>query len=224
MPPLFQSLLFLDERASLGSHVWNMAVDEALLTRGEGPVLRVYRWDRPAVSFGYFLPFSAAENVAQGRPVVRRWTGGGIVEHGQDFTWSLIVPASHPASRARPVESYGAIHAALAVALRDSGIVVRQAGAEIPAPTAGMCMSAPAPGDLLLADRKIAGAGQRRCRHGLLHQGSICGVSLPEDFPDRLAAALSEDVRDFPAKGGLISPAQSLVESRYGCDSWLRLR
>lgn len=201
-----------------------MAVDEALLTGRHGPVLRVYCWAGPAVSFGYFLPFFAAEKVAQGRQVVRRWTGGGIVEHGEDFTWSLIVPASHPASQLRPVASYGAIHAALAMALRDSGIMVQQAGAHIPAPSAGLCMSAPAPGDLLLADRKIAGAGQRRCRHGLLHQGSIRGVCLSEYFPGRLAAALSEYVRDFPANTGLIPLAQSLVESRYGCDSWLRLR
>ena len=98
----------------------------------------------------------------------------------------------------RPVESYIALHGALAEALRKTGQPVEQVPASAEVPAGGLCFTAPAPGDLILKGRKIAGAGQRRGRHGLLHQGSVCGVSLPDDFPVLLAAALAEEVQDFP--------------------------
>ncbi len=220
---LFETLDILDERARPGLAAWNMALDEALLESAAQPILRCYRWGRAALSFGYFLPFAAAEQAAQGRELVRRWTGGGMVEHGEDFTWSLIVPFSHPASRLRPVESYAAFHATLLAAL-PQGLGVVQVAADMPAPAAGLCMELPAPGDLLWRGKKIAGAGQRRCRRGLLHQGSICGISLLEDFAARLAGALSASIREFPAGLYPRARAEELVRQRYGNDAWLRQR
>jgi lipoate-protein ligase A len=220
---LFETIQVLDERSRPGSAAWNMAVDQALLESADGPVLRFYRWAQPAVSFGYFLPFAGLERMARGREVVRRWTGGGIVDHGEDFTWSLIVPASHSVSRLRPVESYRAFHAAVLAAL-PAELGVMQVAADRPAPAAGRCMELPAPGDLLRHGKKIAGAGQRRCRHGLLHQGSICGVSPAENFPAKLAGALAASVFEFPSGGYPRVAAEVLVEQRYGTDAWLRKR
>jgi len=199
-----------------------MALDEALLMEATFPVLRVYRWETPAISFGYFLPCRAAEAVRSGRDIVRRWTGGGMVEHGEDFTWSLVVPSVEPFSRTRPVASYGVLHEALAEALGKTGLTVEQVPASAPVPAGGLCFATPAPGDLLVAGRKIAGAGQRRCRYGLLHQGSLCGVSLTEGFPLQLAAALAENVLPFPPSHLPSAAAEELVNSRYGSDSWLR--
>jgi len=220
---LFETLQILDERAWPGPAAWNMAMDEALLEAAAGPILRFYRWEPAALSFGYFLPFDAAEKSAQGREMVRRWTGGGIVAHGEDFTWSLIVPCTHPAGRLRPVESYAAFHAALLAALPEGSGAV-QVAADMPAPAAGVCMELPAPGDLLWQGKKIAGAGQRRCRYGLLHQGSICGICLPEDFPVRLARALSETVMAYPRDALPRQRAAELVQHRYGTEAWLRKR
>lgn len=226
MPPprIFEKLSLLDHRTAPGAPGWNMAADEALLENSRMPLLRVYRWCLPAVSFGYFLPVAEAETVAGGREMVRRWTGGGIVEHGADFTWSLIVPASHYASRSRPIESYGHIHATLAEALGAAGIQTAQQGSEAPAPAGGMCMNSPAPGDVLHRGRKIAGAGQRRCRYGLLHQGSVGGVELPEHFPSLLAGALAEEVQPFAWTPALEQRTAALVAERYGTEAWLRKR
>jgi lipoate-protein ligase A len=49
-------------------------------------VLRLYRWDRPAVSFGYFQSYDAIANLTPVRPLVRRLTGGGLVSHVADWT------------------------------------------------------------------------------------------------------------------------------------------
>src|SRR5688572_28350168 len=104
MLPLLPELLLLHERDRPGGAAWNMAMDEALLTAAKVPVLRVYRWETPALSFGYFLSWQAAQEEGRGRVLIRRWTGGGLVEHGDDFTWSLIVPSGIPFSRTRPAE------------------------------------------------------------------------------------------------------------------------
>src|SRR6187402_3922001 len=84
----------------------NMAIDEVLLRTVPGPLLRVYRWTRPAVSMGYFDRIIDAEALADGRDLVRRWTGGGLVEHGEDVTYTLIVPRQHPLCTQSAAESY----------------------------------------------------------------------------------------------------------------------
>ena len=71
----------------------NMAVDEVLLFTADCPVFRSYSWIRPSVSFGYFTPWKVVVSQYAERDLVRRWTGGGIVEHGEDFTYSLVFPA-----------------------------------------------------------------------------------------------------------------------------------
>ncbi|HWB07017.1 MAG TPA: hypothetical protein VG796_28600 [Verrucomicrobiales bacterium] len=200
-------------------------MDEALLTGLTEAVLRVYRWERPAFSFGYFLPWrEAAAAAGEGRSLVRRWTGGGMVAHGEDFTWSLILPSNEPESRRRPAESYGLLHAALAEAFRRAGAEVEKVKTTARAPAGGLCFTAPAPGDLMLGGRKVAGAGQRRCRHGLLHQGSVSGVTLPGDFPVMLAHALAEEVQTFPPEQLPGEVVRRLVHERYGNEAWLQKR
>ncbi len=225
MPPPLNELLLLDDRPTPGGAAWNMAMDEALLNSGIGAILRVYRWRLPAFSFGYFLSLEEAATAAgPAREVVRRWTGGGMVPHGDDFTWSLILPSGEPLGKLRPVESYAAIHGLLALALRQAGLSVDQVDSHHQAPAGGLCFVAPAPGDLLVNGRKIAGAGQRRCRHGLLHQGSISGVDLPDDFPGRLASAFARTVRPYPPAALPLAEAARLEQERYGSPAWLQKR
>lgn len=218
------TIRLLDTCSEPGGAAWNMAADEALLAGATGPVLRVYRWCRPAFSFGYFLPAADALAAAGDREPIRRWTGGGMVAHGDDFTWSLIIPTGEPAAAMRPAASYAAIHSALAQALLGAGIGIEQVPADATAPAGGLCFTAPAPGDLLIAGRKIAGAGQRRTRMGLLHQGSVCGTVLPDDFPQRLAASLAREVVCFRQEDFPESATAALVASRYGTPGWLHLR
>ena len=54
----------------------NMAIDEALLESAAAPSIRFYRWEYPALSFGYFGRFADVADKASERDLVRRWTGG----------------------------------------------------------------------------------------------------------------------------------------------------
>jgi len=153
----------------------NMAWDEALLEAAPGighPVLRCYAWREPAASFGYFQKYAAVAALTQLRPLIRRPTGGGLVPHDADWTYSLTVPTKHPWYELRAEASYRAMHEWIQRALSRMGIATDLA-AIAHRPAVGQCFVGAERFDVLLQERKIAGAAQRRTRDGLLIQGSI---------------------------------------------------
>src|SRR3954471_19035556 len=99
----------------------NMAVDEALLADASLPILRFYRWRQPSLSFGYFGRYAEVESQADRREIVRRWTGGGIVPHGDDLTYSIVIPASDPWFRRSSLDVYRTSHDAIRAALEANG-------------------------------------------------------------------------------------------------------
>lgn len=192
----------------------NMAVDEWLAETCTEPVLRSYRWKPGWGSFGYFV--KAAELPEWGLRWVRRWTGGGIVDHRADWTYTLWVPNDFGLAEAKGGESYRVIHEALVAALRGAGVDARLSGI-MPAAAGGECFLQPVEFDVLADDdRKIAGAGQRRSAHGLLHQGSVA-TEIP--VPEGLASFLSRKV--IP---GEFAPDPAWLEERirmrYGREEW----
>ena len=94
--------LLLD--AGLGEAAFNMALDEALLessARIGAPVMRFYGWKQAAATFGYFQHFAEVEQATLLRPLIRRPTGGGLVPHDSDWTYSLTFPPHLDWHRAR---------------------------------------------------------------------------------------------------------------------------
>lgn len=153
----------------------NMAVDEALLEVASGwdcPVFRTYGWDRPAATFGYFQRFSEVAAMVDLRPLIRRPTGGGVVPHDTDWTYSVVVPPVHAWYRLSAVESYQRMHRWLQAAFGRMEVHTELADCCDPR-GAGQCFVGADRYDLLCSGRKIAGAAQRRNRHGLLIQGSV---------------------------------------------------
>ncbi len=217
---LFERLLVYDDDARAGAAI-NMAIDEALLEHSSRPVLRFYGWLRPSLSFGYFGKFADVVVERDARDLVRRWTGGGSVPHGDDFTYSLVTPAPHPAFLHGPVAIYAALHAAIRDALRAEGLDPQLAAA--PAPKiSDACFANPVRDDLMLGSRKIAGAAQRRTRAGFLQQGSIQIPDLTPAFRDRFAQALSGAVEAREIPSSVLERATVLATGKYGTDEWLR--
>src|SRR5438132_3024108 len=195
-----------------------MAIDEALFDSVAVPSIRFYRWTSPALSFGYFGKFADVASYATQCDLVRRWTGGGIVFHGEDLTYSIVIPASDPVFNGWPMSIYERIHRAL----RDALVALGQraavaAGSDHSRNTSdgtaisaysynGECFANPVRADVIVTGRKVAGAAQRRTRTGLLQQGSIQlatrrvrvpkafgtgHVDLPMGFERRFARELS---------------------------------
>ena len=154
---------------------YNMALDEALLHLAPKlgrPVLRFYGWLEPAATFGYSQRYADIEKLTHLRPLIRRPTGGGLVPHDADWTYSLVFPAGHFWHGLRAVESYRRVHEWIRDAFAKINVATTLAPAsqkEIP----GQCFVGAEKDDVLWHGRKIAGAAQRRTRTGLLIQGSV---------------------------------------------------
>ncbi|HOX58423.1 MAG TPA: lipoate--protein ligase family protein [Candidatus Paceibacterota bacterium] len=158
-----------------GDAAFNMALDEALLhaaPRLGQPVLRFYAWSEPAASFGYFQKHTLIERLTPLRPLVRRPTGGGLVPHDADWTYSLIFPPVHDWYGLSATESYRRVHEWIRTAFTRLDLATELApvcSKSLP----GQCFQGHERFDLLCGGRKLAGAAQRRTRDGLLIQGSV---------------------------------------------------
>jgi lipoyl(octanoyl) transferase len=217
------------------SAAMNMAIDEALLETAVGPTIRFYRWRSPALSFGYFGKFSDVAIYAAERDLVRRWTGGGIVFHGDDLTYSIVIPANDPVFDQSSIAIYEKIHRALCEGLNKIGTQAVVAGGVDPGgPVVGMraaasasgynCFANPVRADVMMDGRKIAGAAQRRTRRGLLQQGSIQGFAMSTDLAQRFAQALSANCSESEITKAILKQAQQVAHQKYGTESWLRKR
>lgn len=206
---------------------WNMALDEAMLEAASEPWLRVYRWCEPSVSIGFSQPVTVIPDSKKNWPAVRRWTGGGLVIHDGDWTYTLAIPPDHPvAGQAAPL-TYRWIHEAMVSALTATGVAGCVLQPESISDGMGVCFAEPARYDVVYAGQKIAGAAQRRSRIGFLHQGTLQPLKVPESFPAIFAAELASGVTMVPhrdAESALAGRARVLVDEKYGSAAWFHER
>jgi lipoate-protein ligase A len=205
------------------SAAMNMAIDEALLEIAVGPSIRFYRWNHLALSFGYFGKFSDVARHQSERELVRRWTGGGIVFHGDDLTYSIVIPARYLSFLHSPPSIYVVVHEAIRHALATTGKHAELAKEESP-PISESCFANAVRADVLLNGQKVAGAAQRRTRTGLLQQGSIQHVDLAQDFETRFAWELSGNCVERKIDNAILGRAREIAEQKYGSEAWLRKR
>jgi lipoyl(octanoyl) transferase len=211
-------------KSAKGDAATNMALDEALLenvARLGAPVLRFYGWTEPAATFGYFQKFSEVENATHLRPLIRRATGGGIVPHDADWTYSFAVPPNHAWHLLKAEESYRRIHDWLRLAFAELKVETELAPCckkTLP----GQCFVGYEKFDLLWHGKKIAGAAQRRNKLGLLIQGSVQPPPVPlarADFQNamRVVAAMSFGVSwtEFAPDATLHKDAVNLASEKY---------
>lgn len=202
-----------------------MAVDEALLREIRKPVLRLYEWSDTVVSLGYFQPAA----VAEGRAFVRRYTGGGLVDHACDVTYTVVLPREHPWMELSAPDSYCLIHRGVQAALTACGVESEIAPAASAAES-NACFQKPVRFDVVTAERKLSGAAQRRSREGLLHQGSILlpDAALNDDLRRVFANAFSTRL-EVALHPGELTPeevvrATGLEQDRYATEAWNKMR
>lgn len=219
----------------------NMAIDFLLLQRwpvaGEvEPRFRHYEWRTQAFTFGYSqqLDFIKAQ-LPPGDDVrwdlCRRPTGGGLVDHREDWTYTVVVPRGHPWEEVRATESYRMIHACLADALNAQGVraILAEPAGPKESVIPGVCFVRAEVHDVIArSGAKIAGAAQKRNKQGLLFQGSIwkpaagAGVDwdrFGEDFENGLARAMDSAVNPVPWPEFNEGELEALVE-QYSGEEW----
>jgi len=202
-----------------------MALDETLMEFAPHlarPVLRFYGWTQPAATFGYFQHHEEIERTTKLRPLVRRPTGGGLVPHDADWTYSLAFPTSHEWYALSAVESYQRVHEWVRDSFTKLGVVTELATCcQKSAP--GQCFVGHEKSDVLWQGKKIAGAAQRRTKMGLLIQGSVQPPPLNLAKADWQAAMCVVAVGQYCSgwdelvvEGSLLARAQDLEATRYG--------
>lgn len=168
-----------------------MATDEALLERAVHKgiaTVRIYRWELPTVSLGYFQKNEVHESLAN-LPRVRRLTGGGAILHHREITYSCTLPAEHPLAD-ESEQLYETIHAAIINCLAQHGAALEMRGTTVHAEGGFhaepfLCFGRQDSRDLVVADQKVVGSAQRRRRGAILQHGSIVLEKSPfaTDFP-----------------------------------------
>lgn len=236
---------FLLDGPELDAH-GQMAFDEALLdsARPDETILRFYRWKGAgasgggrtlAATFGYSQRWAEAEAAARRRegalafPLVRRATGGGIVYHDGDLTFSFVFPWTRLIA---PSLVYKNVHLGVHLGLKAQRTPSRlwsPGGCPKPALE---CFGAPAPMDLVAEDgRKVLGGALRRRGGYGLYQGSLRpeGLALA---PERLKAAVAEGIglqwravfEPARPRPEVLAAAAALERDRYRSDSWNKRR
>ena len=165
--------------SGVGSAAWNMALDEALFTlSGEEslPILRLYGWE-PALSFGRFSKISESLDMDYLEraeiATVRRITGGGILVHGDDLSYSMILPRALAAERGVK-EGYRYLCSFLLTLYRSVGLSADFAREKsLAEKRTEICLAGREAYDIVIDGRKMGGNAQRYSRQTLLQHGTI---------------------------------------------------
>ena len=213
-----------------------MAVDEALAkSRPEAFCLRFFRWQSVGATFGYAQRLVEVERALPqgiGQNYTRRPTGGGIVPHLDDLTFSCVFPAE---GMLRPADIYRRLHTAILAGLRQTGLAARlcaQGGSPAPQGPAGasQCFVQPVALDILTEAGKILGGAIRRFGETVLYQGSL---QLPDarrramELEAAIAKSLAREWnlqwehRDLPFE---IQETAKALEAKYRSAEWIRRR
>jgi lipoate-protein ligase A len=138
---------------------WNMALDEVLMhgAKDDMPILRLYGWQPPTVSIGYFQSIDEELDIKRceqlGIGVVRRMTGGGAVLHESELTYSFITK-TYPKNI---MESYSLICDPVVMGINKLGFDAKFAPLN----------------DIVVGNRKVSGNAQTRKKGILLQHGTI---------------------------------------------------
>lgn len=163
----------------IGSAEWNMAVDEALLytfSEDDRPILRVYGWHK-SLSFGRFSkPY---ENLDMNRlsiqevSYVRRPSGGGILVHGGDISYSIIMPRKMLKSYGIK-ESYNYLCTFLIKFYEKLKLKAEFASdLDLDMQSSSICLAGHEAYDIIINEKKMGGNAQRYIKNTLLQHGSI---------------------------------------------------
>ncbi|MBS0622676.1 MAG: hypothetical protein JSR80_06945 [Verrucomicrobia bacterium] len=167
----------------------NMALDAALLESLKNtprPIVHLYDWAHPAATYGYFLNPSLHLKDNSGLDIARRPTGGGLLFHTADLAFSILLPQGHPGNTQNVFARYTWVNERVSQAIEKIAPLKTSLLTTHPEPKIGeaenFCMAKPTVYDIMVNEKKVAGAAQRRKLWGFLHQGTISIGSLPIQF------------------------------------------
>lgn len=202
----------------------NMALDEALLRSFDPatslPILRLYGWNPPALSLGRFQSAAEVLDLARCRAddvaVVRRVTGGGVIYHAEELTYSLVCAPGQIPPAGSIKDSFRVLTGFLLAFYRGLGLDAAYAADVVPEGTllgerTAFCFAGRESFDILVNGLKIGGNAQRRLKGVIFQHGSI-------PLHNRAATGLSYMRDQSPEHAeGTLSLAECEVSAEVHC-------
>ena len=195
----------------------NMARDCQMLE--SGCHIRFYSWRAPAITLGYSQHPNEWVNLIRchdlGVEVAQRPTGGGVVFHNRDLSWSISAPHSELGLTSIQ-QCYQKIHEAVASGIKKRlGLPLYLAGCQeaiCSDQPPSFCFAVPVGYDIMIASKKLAGGAIRWTKKMILYQGTLLVV---RDF------SLLQEVVLSPKRSWLKSLTTSSISLReLKGDSW----
>ena len=151
------------------------------LKEASDPILHIYRWKNPSITYGHFIKIEKMLNLSEveslGIDIAKRPTGGGVIFHLYDYAFSFLLPASSQFFSINPLDNYNFVHnivmKALGSLVKDQDLKFLPVNPKDETAASNFCMAKPTIFDLMVGEQKIVGAAQRKKAQGYLHQGSI---------------------------------------------------
>jgi len=160
----------------------NMAIDEALL-EGYDPakglsVLRIYGWQPQAFSIGYSQNPQAELDLDRCRTeridFVRRITGGGVIFHKNELTYSIVCSKEDLGLSAFSKEAYRVLCSFIVRAYQSLGLQAEYSLQEAPRQSKNwFCFTERERYDIIINGKKIGGNAQKRKKGIIFQHGSI---------------------------------------------------
>lgn len=227
-------------RSKPATAVYNMALDEKIFNQYllDGiPVLRVYGWSSPSFTYGFSQrpedSLDLSKCAKDGIEVVKRITGGGVLFHQDEITYSFVCSKQDAGEAPSIFVSYRQICAFLVRFYESLGLKASfavESGSFKDKSTPHMfCSASNEKYDIVINNKKIGGNAQKRRKQAVFQHGAIpwsidWGLmekyirDFPVDMPSKITT-LSQELTDFFDKNiledRLIDAFSSVFDARF---------
>ena len=211
----------------------HMACDEIMCETLPAPfILRFYRWLSNGVTFGFSQRFKdvfdTLDEMKRKLPITRRPTGGGVVIHEYDLTFSLIFPSE---SDFNPQKTYNILHSAIYSVYKDVGVEVsllhRDASVYNTNDPVMECFKKPVNMDLLAGEKKVLGGALRKFSDYMLYQASLQFEDARHNFLHRdviktaFERLFNITFEKFYVEGKLMRKITEKALTKYSSPEWI---
>lgn len=153
----------------------NMDFDKSLVDNFDGtPIFRLYSWDENSFTIGRFQNIEDIHNITNyGTNYAKRMTGGGLLLHGFDISYSIVIPINIIKNK-NVKESYEYICSFILNFYTKLGLHVKYAkdlNKELS--KSFFCQEGFEAYDMICQGKKIGGNAQRRTKNLIFQHGSI---------------------------------------------------
>jgi len=193
----------------------NMAMDEALALCFEPndiPILRLYRWEK-SFTLGVGQKISEYKYLKEyNGNYAKRITGGGVLFHGHDLSYSLLIPPSY-LENLNVKESYEKICSFLLTFYKELGLDAKYVKDDetLQLSKSQFCQVGFEAYDIVVDGIKIGGNAQRRTKKFIFQHGSIPILEI--GINDARKSEIGHDLHELGIDISFEKAEQLLIEA-----------